>query len=144
MYHFVRYFTLEDAYYFLNQVRGLPDIPGSADLRERFMRSAMILSWVAVEEALESIIDSREISSRSDFPKGAKLLQLIDYTAKVNGKVVGIKELGRARSLRNDVTHARSETAFAAALTEPNCAFVFETCFSAIRAMSTVPVECWF
>lgn len=125
-------------------MKGLPEIPVSTDLRERYMRSAMILSWVAVEEALESIISEKQLRSRIDFPTNPKLLQLIEYVATVNGKTVLMDELSRARSLRNDVTHARSPNAFAAALNEKNCQLVFQVCLSAIKAISPIPVECWF
>jgi len=134
--------TLEDSFALLNELRGLPDIPVSAARRQRLIRSSIILGWVAVEEALDYFIDSYSLGTRSDFPTGGKLLQKLEFVAKVNRRTVSITELEAARRLRNDVTHARDATALTLALTEQNCQFVFETCLATVRAMCRDKVVC--
>jgi hypothetical protein len=136
MSRFYTFVTLDDAFHLLNELRGLPDIPRSATRQLRLIRVTMVFSWIAVEEALSDFIDTYALTARADFPKGAKLLQLIEYVAKTNGKAVEVDRLGAARNLRNDVTHVRSESVLTQAATEDNCRFVFEICLAAIRAMA--------
>ena len=44
--------TLDDANYFLNQSKGLSNIPSSVPLRERYLRACILFSWIALEEML--------------------------------------------------------------------------------------------
>ena len=138
----LRITTLEDAFALLNELRGLPDIPVSAARRQRLIRSSIILGWVAVEEALDYFIDSYSLGTRADFPTGSKLLQRLEFVAKVNRRSVSITELEAARRLRNDVTHARDATALTLALTEQNCEFVFGTCLATVQAMCRDKIVC--
>jgi hypothetical protein len=137
-----RFTTLDDAYYFLNQVRGLPEVPNTLLLRQRMIRSSMILSWVALEEIVESVVDEKGYASEKDFPKPPKLFQVIEYAAKKNGKPLDLAELTEARRLRNDVVHARSDAIQIAALTEENCRLVFDSCLAASRAVWPFRIEC--
>ena len=139
-----RFPTLEDAYYFVNQVRGLPDVPNTARLRERFIRAGIILSWAGLEEARTYLVESGKYSIRPDFPKSGKPLDVIRYVARANGKLVREDDLEKARSLRNDATHFRPDSVYSAAITERNCKFVFDTCLAAVRAMTRHEVECRF
>jgi hypothetical protein len=126
----------------MNELHGLPVVPASALRRQRLIRASIVLSWVAVEEALNEFVDSFSFAIRPDFPKSGKLLSQIEYAAKANGKVINTSELETSRRLRNDVTHARDAEVLKVALTEAHCRFVFDTCFAAIRAMSRDRIEC--
>jgi hypothetical protein len=142
MSRFLHFITLDDSLAFLNELRGLPDIPVSAARRQRLIRSSIILGWVAVEEALDYFIDSYSLGTRADFPTGSKLLQRLEFVARANQKTINLAELATARRLRNDVTHARDATALTLALTEQNCQFVFETCLATVRAMCRYEIVC--
>jgi hypothetical protein len=142
MMRILRITTLDDAFALLNELRGLPDIPVSAARRQRLIRSSIILSWVAVEEALDYFIDSYSLCARADYPGGSKLLQRLQFVAKVNQRPVSMTELEAARRFRNDVTHTRDDAALTLAMTEQNCQFVFETCLKTVRAMCRDEVVC--
>lgn len=138
----VRFTTLEDAFYFLNQVRGLPPVPSTLSLRGRFVRAGIILSWVALEEVVNSVVEERGYDSLKDFPNPPKLMAVIQYAARKNKQTIKITDLLKARELRNQVTHFRSDAVQNAALTESNCRFVFDCCLAAARAVSPFRLEC--
>ena len=48
--------TLDDAQWFLNQAKGLPEIASAKSRRERYVRACVVLSWIALEESLDIAI----------------------------------------------------------------------------------------
>ena len=94
---------LDDAHFFLNQAQGLPDVPSSRPLRDRYIRACILFSWIALEEMLDYAIQERGLS------KGAPptpLRKRLDFTLKAGGQPsVDAVSFSATRRTRNEITH---------------------------------------
>ena|SRR5882672_1429283 len=100
------YTTLDDASYFLNQVCGLPETATSTPLRRRYVSTCIVLSWVAVEQALRDTIG--ELRKTGRLPAGTKrgLADRIEEVLNVLGHTFVPADFFRLRKVRNHLTHA--------------------------------------
>jgi hypothetical protein len=103
---FYRFTVFEDAFFFCNQAKGLPDVLSTVPLKERYSRASIILSWVALEEALstsETVLRKRGVIN-GDVPK--KLREKATYLAKITEhQPVDASEFLSLRRLRNELAH---------------------------------------
>jgi hypothetical protein len=53
---YTRFTTFEDAFYFYVQAKSLPVVASSEAERSRYVRVSILLSWVALEEALKGAL----------------------------------------------------------------------------------------
>jgi hypothetical protein len=119
--------ALNDAYWFLHQAKGLPDVPKSQQLVLRYLRATVVFSWVALEQMLGSTIDdyvSRGKLVRSSVP--TRLRDKLEHVLAVKGKTLDRSLFKRHRDLRNDITH--DDTLFS--ISDVNAAYSF--CFDTI------------
>ena len=139
-----RFTTLDDAYAFLLEAKGLPDV-GTAKLRiQRCVRACILLSWVALEEALNRSIEHWNQEGRAFGPlPGSLKPRLSAVLAVVSRPPINEVEFTRLRKIRNALTHPR------ATVDEPELAVekaeeTFDLCVSTVRALFPFPVDCQF
>jgi hypothetical protein len=53
---------LDDANFFINQAKGLPVVPSTNPLRDRYIRMGILCSWIALEEVLEVSIEEKDLA----------------------------------------------------------------------------------
>lgn len=125
--------TLNDAFYYLNQAKGRPDVPSLRPLIQRYLRSCIILSWVAVEETLEYAYDEllkRGISFKFDNNLREKIRTILEYQ-RVNS--FDDQRFTTLRKIRNTLTHPKKDTQENNILTIDSASQSFEYCFNIIR-----------
>ncbi len=79
--------TLDDAHWFLNQAKGIPEIASAKSRRERYVRACVVLSWIALEESLDAAIKilHRQSTLTDDVPQSLRdRLQLVMRTVGHN------------------------------------------------------------
>jgi hypothetical protein len=120
---------LNDAYWFLHQVEGLPKVPTSEQLTFRYLRATVVFSWVALEQMLNAAIDDYVAQGklvRSSVPE--RLRDKLEYVLAINGKTLDRSLFKKHRDLRNEITHG--DRVFT--LSDVQAAFSF--CFDTIAA----------
>ncbi len=133
--------TLDDAHWFLNQAKGLPDIASAKSLRERYVRACVVLSWIALEESLDAAIKilRRQSTLTDDVPQRLRdRLQLVMRTVGHGNLDSGAFK--RARTPRNELVHpktGRSEPS----LSVEQAARVFDYCENSIRTFFPHQIE---
>jgi hypothetical protein len=85
---------------FTINVRGLPDTCKLRLLRQRFIRTSIILSWVAVEEIVELAVEETVTGFDQTSQGSPGLIELVLYGAQRNGKIVTADELKASRRIR--------------------------------------------
>jgi len=94
---------LNDACWFLNQAKGLPDIPRTQQLISRYLRATVVFSWVALEQMLGYAIDKYVSPGklvRESVP--ARLRDRLEHVFAVNGKQLDRSDFKKHRDLRNN------------------------------------------
>jgi hypothetical protein len=132
--------TLDDAYFFLNQSIGLPDIPSTVPLRQRYLRACILFSWIALEETLNYVVE--ELVSKRRLlcePRGGLLDRLNAVRDARRVAPIDQREFLDARNTRNLLTHATSGEVENRLLTIEQARRVFEYCLKVIR--ETYPYE---
>ncbi|MDX6382612.1 MAG: hypothetical protein QOK48_185 [Blastocatellia bacterium] len=98
---------LNDACWFLNQAKGLPDIPKTKQLLSRYLRATVVFSWVALEQMLGYAIDEYVANGkliRASVP--SRLRDRIEQVFAVSGNQLDRPLFKKHRDLRNDITHS--------------------------------------
>src|SRR5579872_1224206 len=121
---------LNDAYYYLNQCKGLPDIPSSEPLRQRNLRACVLFSWIAVEEMLDySVGELVRQKLLKATPRG-KFYQRLTKVLLLRGAVpIEIEEFRAMRRIRNLLSHPTT-TAPEVSLNVQDAREVFDYCLS--------------
>jgi hypothetical protein len=121
---------LNDAYWFLRQVEGLPKVPTSEQRTLRYLRATAVFSWVALEQTLNAAVDDYVAQGklvRSSVPE--RLRDKLEYVLAINGKTLDRSLFKKHRDLRNEITHG--DRVFT--LSDVQAAFSF--CFDTIGAL---------
>jgi hypothetical protein len=139
-----RFTTLDDAYAFLLEAKGLPDVGTAKPRLQRCVRACILLSWVGLEEALDYAIEhwNREGRALGSLP-GSLKSRLSVVLAAVSRPPLKEVEFARLRKIRNALTHPK------ATVDEPELAIeeaekTFDFCMSTVRAVFLYPVGCQF
>jgi hypothetical protein len=125
--------VLDDAFFFLNQAKGMPDLPRSK-MRDLYIRTSILFSWVALEEAIASAADEMEQLPRR---LGDRLQAIL--LARGNNEF-RLEEFLPLRSVRDSITHPRvgAEKAVSPALEQ--AVKTFDYCSAMIGRLSPWPV----
>lgn len=115
---------LDDAIFFVDQAKGLPDVPSTQALRDRYARASILFSWIALEEMLDCAIEERGLSPAA-LPK--RLRSRLDFALHAIGRPpVEPESYSTARKLRNRLTHSViNEKAARASIDEARQVFDF-------------------
>src|SRR3954470_14995480 len=125
-----RFTTLEDGYFFLNQLKGLPGLPSSDLLRQRYVRACIIFSWLALEE-VGKYVDSKRAHLVPREKLIGRLMRLLGSSQPHNFA----SEFTRLRTIRNDVAHANSHDMLIVSLSTRDASDVFTFCASVALAI---------
>ena len=100
---------LRDAYFFLNQARGLPSISSAENLTNRYLTSCILLSWTAVEVAVSHRTKELQTRGALHAMPSRQLIRSVEELLILNKRTLDVKEYRRFRKLRNDVAHPRAD-----------------------------------
>jgi len=136
----LQFTTLNDAFFFLNQSKGMSDIPASRPLRQRYIRAAILFSWLSLEEVLEYVLTILGKSIITD-PVPGKLADRLRFVLNLRrDKSFSLDEFRALRKLRNSLAHPTSATDEGRLLTVDQAAATFKYCSSVIQRLSPVKV----
>jgi len=97
--------TIEDAYYYYFQAKGASNTKEGRVLKQRHLRTAIILGWVAVDDAMASWMENGKLA----WPRGCKGPQLFPKILFIFGQLgfpsPAPKEFDLHRGIRNQITH---------------------------------------
>ena len=99
---------LRDAYFFLNQARGLPSISSAENLTNRYLTSCILLSWTAVEVAVSHRTKELEARGALHTIPSRQLIRSVEALLILNKRALDLQKYRRLRNLRNDVAHPRA------------------------------------
>lgn len=129
---------LDDAIFFVNHAKGLPDVPSSQPLRHRYTRASILFSWIALEEMLDYAIEEQGLLAAAP-PK--PLRSRLDFALHAIGRpAVEAEAFSTARKLRNRLTHPVINGKAAGASIE-DARKVFDFCSRAIKSLFTHEVR---
>jgi hypothetical protein len=136
--------TINDAYAFLLEAKGLPEIKSVRARRQRCVRACILISWAAVEDCLEVAIElwNKKRSTFGPFPAPLKqrLLAVLKTLRKRN---INDAKYTRLRRIRNELTHPKPNKAVPD-LTVKQAETTFAFCIATIRAIFPYQIELQF
>ena len=97
--------TIEDAYYYFFEGKGMPETPKGVTVKQRQLRAAVLLGWVAVDDAIaafalqENIVWPQNCRGLSIFPRLRYIYSRLDSAGPDEG------QFARLRAIRNGITH---------------------------------------
>jgi hypothetical protein len=103
-----RFTLLDDAFFFLNQAKSLSSTPTARAAKERYIRSSVMLSWQALEDAAKDVLHR---SSTPPFPK--KFSERLKLALALMGHSQAFDPIlyKERYLLRNDVVHVNAGSA---------------------------------
>ena len=125
--------TIEDAYYYFFQAKGAPDTLRGTGVKQRHLCSAVLLGWVAVDDAVGSFAVGRNLVWPRNC-KGPALLPRLQFIWKeLANAAPDAAEFNRHRSVRNGIAHPSgvADTPLSVAQVDELLAY----CKAAIRVM---------
>jgi len=133
---FVSYRPLNDAFWFFNQAKGLPNL--EAARRNRYFRAAIFLGWLSLEVSLEHAIEQLPLDwGKVPAATHARLRLLHEIRGKEWRFAGWESAFLRAREVRNGLVHPRPDEVVAAFLQEQAVQDVLEVCRSLIESISS-------
>ena len=133
--------TLDDAHWFFNQAKGLPEIASAKSLRERYARACVVLRWIALEESLDVAIKilHGQHTLTDDLPQGlCDRLQLV--MRAVGHDTFDSEAFKSARTPRNETVHPKTGRP-EPSLSVEQTARVFDYCEKSIRTFFPHRIE---
>jgi len=128
---------LNDAFYYLNQSKGLPDIPSSEPLRQRNLRACVLFSWIAVEEMVHySAGDLLRQKSLKAMPRGRLSDMLTEVLLRRGAVPIKIEEFRAMRRVRNLLTHPATTSVPEVFLSLKHACGVFDYCASLVEQIA--------
>src|SRR5581483_1257633 len=113
-----RFTTLEDAYFYFYEAKSTSDTKAGKVIRERHLRAAAILAWVAVDDAMASWMAEAEL----DYPRncrGARLFPKLEFIfGRLGSPAPDEREFDLHRDIRNEITHPSGTADYAPTLAQ--------------------------
>jgi|ERR1019366_5532884 hypothetical protein len=139
-----RFTTLDDAYAFLLEAKGLPEVATAKPRTQRCVRACVLLGWIALDEGLDEAVDfwSRQGRPLGSLPGPLKPRLSAVLTALSRSPIDDVA-FAALRKVRNSLTHPRT------AVDEPELTVeqaerTFDFCMTTVRALFPFPVDCKF
>jgi hypothetical protein len=136
----MQFCALDDAHDFLLEAKGLPAIPSASVRLGRCLRACILLSWVGLEDGLDSAADGWGARGRTlkALPTRVKVRMLAFLLPLTEPLLVGA-EFDRLHKIRNRLAHTRAnESTSPPALVEAEQTFQF--CLRILRALNTYAI----
>jgi hypothetical protein len=144
MTQFYGFTTLNDAWAFLLEARGLPDIKSVHVRKQRCVRACILLSWIALEECLDVGIEDWQKSRQGFGPFSVPLKQRLSAVlAALKRPAIDDAQYNSLRAIRNVLTHPKA-TQGEPALTVAQAESTFGFCMSTIRLFLPAQVDLQF
>ena len=100
----LRFIAFSDAYYMLNQVKGLPDTISGLEHRNRCITTCILLSWVGVEAAVaDELRRLRKQGYSGTLP--THLRGGVEFLLNRKNAQLDLENFKKLKKLRNDLTH---------------------------------------
>jgi hypothetical protein len=139
---FRRYFTLDDAEAFLAEAKGLPAISSTNIRLRRCLRACILLSWIALEDGLDSAIEDWGNKRQTFDALPSQLKQrIIAILSAVSTYKMDDSDFNRLRKIRNLLTHPNTkedDPKLTVEVTEQT----FQFCLTTLRALSPYTIVC--
>jgi hypothetical protein len=141
---FYAFTTINDAYAFMLEAKGLPEIKSVRARRQRCVRACILISWAAVEDCLEVAIElwGKKRTAFGPFPTPLKQrLSAVQKTLRKRN--INDAKYMRLRRMRNELTHPKPDKA-EPDLTVKQAETTFAFCIATIRAFFPYEIELQF
>lgn len=104
MSHLTFFTTIEDAYYYYGQAKGVSDTKNGRVIKQRHLRTAVLLGWVGVDDAMASWMKEAELvwprdCKRRSFPKIRFIFEQLGLPPPSES------DFDLYRGVRNEITH---------------------------------------
>jgi hypothetical protein len=96
--------TIEDAYYYYYQAKGASDTKDGRVIKQRHLRTAVLLGWVAVDDALAIWMKEARLEWPRDC-RGPRSFPRIHFVFGQLGVPLDESEFDVHRGVRNKITH---------------------------------------
>jgi hypothetical protein len=128
--------VLDDAYFFLNQAKGRPDVPSIRPLLQRYIRACILSSWIALEETLDYAIDDLKKSGTPAMLPNRSLRDKIKAVLELRGAArLDSALFNETRAIRNSLVHPTKNTSEGTLLTVEQATKVLDFSYQLIRAI---------
>jgi hypothetical protein len=97
--------TIEDAFYYLFQAKGTPDTTQGSAIKQRHLRTAILLGWVGVDDALAAFAVRENLSWPPDCRRRALLPRLRFVWNLLDTAALDEAEFNQKRTIRNRIVH---------------------------------------
>jgi hypothetical protein len=136
------YCTLDDAFAFLMEAKGLPAIPGASVRLRRTLRACVVLSWAALEDGLNDALEAwgKKGQTFTGIPTGLKK-RVIFVLSALSASPLDEPQFDRLREIRNNLAHPKTAPVNDE-LTVETAKQTFELCLATIRALSPYRIIC--
>jgi len=139
---FKGYCTLDDAFAFLTEAKGLPLVARTSVRLRRLLRATVMLSWIALEDGLDDAMDDWRKAGREfiGIPTGLKS-RLCFVLSALGASPLNEPEFDRLRNIRNCLAHpkaARVDDELSLEIANQT----FELCIATLRALSPFRIVC--
>jgi hypothetical protein len=138
--YLMQFCALDDAHAFLLEAKGLPAIPSASVRLGRCLRACILLSWVGLEDGLDSAADAWGARGRTlkALPTRLKVRMLAFLLPLAEPSLVDA-EFDRLYKIRNQVARPRTkESSPSPTLAEAELTFQF--CLRILRALNTYAI----
>jgi len=97
--------TIEDAYYYFFQAKGTSDTLHGTAVKQRHLRTAVLLGWVGVDDAVAAFALHRNLMWPRNCRGPALLPRLRFIWSELNSPAPDPAEFSRYRDIRNGIAH---------------------------------------
>jgi len=133
---FLRCSTLDDAWFFLNQAKGLPNVPSTRALQQRYIHACILFSWMALEDMTDYAIENRVKGKVSTTVRPKALRARLDLALQAIGETpVEVGAYSKARKPRNQLTHPTQAGVRGLEYRLEDARYVFDFCSSLITRL---------
>jgi hypothetical protein len=141
---YYQFTTLNDAFAFLLEARGLPEIKSVRVRRQRCVRACILLSWAGVEDCLEVAIELWSEGRRKFGPFPVPLKQRLSAVLKaLKRPMFDEVQFTQLRTIRNELTHPKPDKD-EPDLTVEQAETTFGFCMATIRAFFPYQIHLQF
>jgi len=98
---------LNDAYFHLNQAKGLPVISSAKELRRVYSTSCILLSWIAMEVSIADCTKKLLAKGQLTVASSKGLLESAARLAVFGRSALDTETFRRLRRMRNEIVHPR-------------------------------------
>ena len=132
--------ALDDAYAFLTEAKGLPNIPSASARLRLCLRASILLSWIGLEDGLDRCVEDWGARGRTLKGLPTKLkVRTLAFLLPLSDPPLVDAEFDRLRKTRNQLANPRAKET-APQLTLEDAEETFHFCLKILRALNTYKI----